>query len=150
MNSPLSTFAQPAAVRRQVLLADDSSQVLQDLRLLLELRGEIVIIAEAANGQEAVRLAADLAPDVVLMDLEMPVMDGYEATRQIKSRLPAPRVVILSVHAGSEERAKAIAAGADGFVVKGADYDVLIHAILGKDGLSSFPKKGGNKVTDFE
>ena len=117
---------------------DGSPQVLQDLRLLLELRGHVEIVAEAANGQEAVRLAADLAPDGLLMDLEMPVMDGYQATRQIKSLFPTPWVVILSVHAGSEERAKAIATGADAFVVKGAGYDVL--AIGGKDNLPTSPK----------
>jgi DNA-binding NarL/FixJ family response regulator len=134
MNSPLSLSTYPDHARPRVLLVDDSPQVLQDLRLLLELRGEMEIIAEAVNGQKAVRLAADLAPDVVVMDLEMPVMNGYEATRQIKSRLPAPRVVILSVHAGPVELDRARAAGADRFVIKGARYEILLNAVLATDG----------------
>jgi len=134
MNSPLSLSTYPDHARHRVLLVDDSPQVLQDLRLLLELQGGMEIIAEAVNGQEAVRLAADLAPDVVVMDLEMPVMNGYEATRQIKSRLPAPRVVILSVHAGPVELDRARAAGADRFVIKGARYEILLNAVLATDG----------------
>jgi DNA-binding NarL/FixJ family response regulator len=122
--------------RVRVLLVDDMPQVLQDLHQLLELIGLIEIIAEAREGAEAVRLAAELAPDAILMDLEMPGMDGYEATRRIKARQPAPRVVILSVHAGPRERERARAAGADGFVMKGADYEVLVDAILGKNGWS--------------
>ena len=117
----------------RLLLADDTLQVLHDLHQLLELTGLIEIVAEARNGQEAVRLAAELSPDAILMDLEMPGMDGYEATRRIKACQPAPRVVILSVHAGPAERERARTAGADGFVMKGADYEILVDAILGKD-----------------
>jgi DNA-binding NarL/FixJ family response regulator len=137
MNMPLFPYTHTDHGRPRVLLVDDIPQVLYDLHVLLELPGEIEIVAEAANGQEAVRLAADLAPNVVVMDLEMPFMNGYEATHQIKSRLPAPRVVILSVHAGWEEQEKARAAGADGFVIKGASYEVLVNAILGKNDLSA-------------
>jgi DNA-binding NarL/FixJ family response regulator len=80
------------------------------------------------------------------MDLEMPVMNGYEATRQIKFQFPATRVVILSVHAGPMERESARAAGADVFVVKGASYDVLVNAIQASENTSSLldPKKGDN------
>jgi DNA-binding NarL/FixJ family response regulator len=130
----------------RLLLADDAPQVLHDLHQLLELTGLIQIVAEARNGQEAVRLAAELSPDAILMDLEMPGMDGYTATHEIKSRLPAPRVVILSVHAGSQERQRAQTAGADEFVVKGASYEVLVNAILGRD-VPTYPlnqTKGAN------
>lgn len=129
--SPLASQSQR---RVRVLIVDDTPQVLQDLRQLLELTGLIEIIAEAREGAEAVRLTANLAPDVVLMDLEMPGMDGYDATNQIKTWHPAPRVIILSVHAGSEERDRARAAGADGFVTKGNNYEVLLNAILGRNG----------------
>ncbi len=98
--------------RLRVLLVDDMAQVLNELHQLLELTGLIEIIAEARNGAEAVRLAAELAPDAILMDLEMPGMDGYEATCRIKQRQPSPRVVILSVHAGPIEQERARAAGA--------------------------------------
>jgi DNA-binding NarL/FixJ family response regulator len=109
-------------------------QVLHDLRQLLELSGAVEVIGEARDGQEAIRLCAKLSPEVVVMDLEMPGMDGYEATCRIKQRQPSPRVVILSVHAGPVEQERARATGADGFVMKGANYEVLVNAILGKNG----------------
>jgi len=147
-NQSVSSFSNP--VHPRVILVDDSSSVLQDLRLLLELPGDIEIIAEASNGQEAVRLADALAPDVVIMDLEMPILNGYAATCQIKSHLPATRVVILSVHAGLEEQEKAYAAGADYFVVKGSGYEALLNAILGKSAPPDSPKRSRKKVTGFE
>jgi len=128
----------------RVLIVDDVPQVRQELRGLLQLTSELEVVGEAANGREAVSQAEALRPDVVVMDLEMPVMDGFEATRQIKSCRPAPRVVILSVHASPQEQQRAREAGADGFVVKGASYQVLLNAILARDGSphSSDPEKG--------
>lgn len=114
----------------RVLIVDDMPQVLHDLRQLLELSGVVEVIGEARDGQEAIRLCAKLSPDVVVMDLEMRGMDGYEATRRIKESQPAARVVILSVHAGPEEKERARVAGADCFVMKGVNYEVLINAIL--------------------
>ncbi|MDD5368847.1 MAG: response regulator transcription factor [Anaerolineaceae bacterium] len=125
------TTPYPNDARRRVLLIDDNPQVRQDLRLFLELPGELKVVGEATNGQEAIRLTHDLTPDAVVMDLEMPVMDGYEATRQIKSLPCPPRVIILSVYAGPDEREKAHVAGADGFLVKGCIYEDLVNAILG-------------------
>jgi CheY-like chemotaxis protein len=130
--SPFSPSGQNSP-RVRVLLVDDMPQVLHDLRQLLELTGLFEILAEARDGTEAVRLAADLSPDAILMDLEMPGMDGYEATRRIKAQCPERRVVILSVHARPEQRELARAAGADDFVMKGAHYQVLVNAILGRD-----------------
>ena len=130
--------------RVRVLIVDDSPQVLHDLRQLLELSGVVEVVAEAGSGVDAVRLAADLSPEVVIMDLEMPGMDGYEAAREIKTRQLARRVVILSVHAGPMEMEQARTAGADSFVTKGARYEILLEAILAEDGSSnSFdPNKG--------
>ena len=82
----------------------------QELRTLLPLTGDIEIVGEAADGREAIRLAQALQPDVVLMDLEMPVLDGYEATRQIKAGSPACRVVALTVHGYEAARQKAVQA----------------------------------------
>jgi DNA-binding NarL/FixJ family response regulator len=146
VNAPVLPHAPLEQPRLRVLLVDDTSQVLHDLRQLLELAGNMEIVAEAGNGLEAVQLTARLLPDVVVMDLEMPVMNGYEATRQIKFQFPATRVVILSVHAGPMERESARAAGADVFVVKGAGYDVLVNAIQASENTSSLldPKKGDN------
>ncbi len=131
------TSASPDRARIKVLIVDDNPQVLQDLRTFLELAGELEVIGEANNGLEAVRLAQELTPDIVVMDLEMPIMDGYEATRQIKSHIPPPRVVILSVYAGDKEREKARLVGADGFVVKGANYEKLIRIINRRRNFSS-------------
>jgi DNA-binding NarL/FixJ family response regulator len=115
--------------RLQVLIADDSPQVRQELRTLLTLAGEIEIVGEATDGLEAVRLAGALQPDVVLMDLEMPVMDGYEAARQIKSRWPACWVVALTAHGYEAARQKASQSGVDVFLVKGVSVETLVQAI---------------------
>lgn len=115
---------------RRLLIVDDVSQVRSDLRTLLPLTGDILVVGEAANGLEAIRQADVLHPDVVLMDLEMPVMDGYEATRQIKGKLPACRVIALTVHAYPEAFERALHSGADAFVVKGAPLASLVQEIL--------------------
>jgi DNA-binding NarL/FixJ family response regulator len=115
--------------RRQVLIVDDSPQVRQELRTLLPLAGDIEIVGEAADGREAIRLARALQPDVVLMDLEMPVLDGYEATRQIKAGSPSCRVVALTVHGYEAARQKASQCGADVFLVKGGSVETLVQAI---------------------
>jgi DNA-binding NarL/FixJ family response regulator len=106
------------------------SQVRQDLRLLLELTGMIEIVAEAADGRQAIELAGVLRPDVVLMDLAMPVMDGFTATREIKERGSARRIVVLSVHGEAESLQLALEAGADALVIKGAPLGALVNAIL--------------------
>jgi len=119
------------AVRPAVraLIVDDSPQVRQELRTLLPLAGDIEIVGEAADGLEAVRLAEALQPEVVLMDLEMPVLDGYEAARQIKSRWPACRVVALTVHGYEAARQKASQSGVDVILVKGNSVETLVQAI---------------------
>jgi DNA-binding NarL/FixJ family response regulator len=116
-------------VRRRVLIVDDSRQVRQELRTLLPLAGDIEIVGEAADGREAIHLAQALQPEVVLMDLEMPVLDGYEATRQIKAGCPSCRVVAMTVHGYEEARQKAMQAGVDVFLVKGVSVEALIQAI---------------------
>jgi DNA-binding NarL/FixJ family response regulator len=114
---------------RRVLIVDDSPQVRQELRTLLPLAGDIEIVGEAADGREAIRLAQALQPDVVLMDLEMPVLDGYEATRQIKASSPSCRVVALTVYGDPLSRNQAAEAGADVFLVKGVSVETLVQAI---------------------
>ncbi|MBI5933536.1 MAG: response regulator transcription factor [Chloroflexi bacterium] len=117
----------------KLLLADDVDEVRRDLHTLLSLSDEIEIIGEAANGLEAVRLAESLRPDAILMDLEMPLMDGYEATRRIKASFPACRVVALTVHDYESARTKAILAGVDAFLVKGAPVETIVQTILKKE-----------------
>jgi len=125
----MPTTLKPTRTAIQVLIVDDVPQVRQDLCTLLSLIGEIQIAGEASNGLEAVLQVEALQPDVVLMDLEMPALDGYEATRQIKARFPACRVIALTVHGYEEARQKAIQAGVDGFIVKGAPVETLVQAI---------------------
>ncbi len=113
----------------KVLLVDDVDEVRRDLRTLLSLSADLDIVGEAANGLEAIRLTESLRPDVLLMDLEMPIMDGYEATRQIKSRIPSCRVVALTVHDYESARAEAQRSGVDAFLVKGACVESILQTI---------------------
>ncbi|PWB51496.1 MAG: hypothetical protein C3F13_13720 [Anaerolineales bacterium] len=113
----------------RVLIVDDMPQVRKELRLLLQLSGELEVVGEAGNGQEAIKQAERLKPDVVIMDLEMPVLDGLLATQEIKQRSLATRIVILSVHSTPANVESAKQAGADAFVQKGSPYISLIEAI---------------------
>ncbi len=113
----------------RVLIVDDAPQVRQDLRLLLELSGEVEVVGEAADGREAIRQAGALRPDAVLLDLAMPEMDGYAAAREIKTRWPACRVIAFSVHGYPEARQQAGRAGADDFVEKGAPLCQLLRSL---------------------
>jgi DNA-binding NarL/FixJ family response regulator len=124
----------------RVLLVDDVEGVRQGLRTFLTLAGDIVIVGEASNGLQALRLVETLCPQVVLMDLEMPVMDGYEATRQIKEKSPTCRVIALTIHGGLIEQQRAFKSGADEFIVKGAPLDRLMEAIRHAPVLGQMPK----------
>jgi DNA-binding NarL/FixJ family response regulator len=115
--------------KRRVLIVDDSPQVRQELRTLLPLAGDIEIVGEAADGREAISLARALQPEVILMDLEMPVLDGYEATRQIKAGAPTCRVVALTVYGDPASRIRAAEVGVDVFLVKGVSVESLVQAI---------------------
>lgn len=116
----------------RVMLVDDVEQVRWDLRTVLSLSGELEIVGEAANGLDAIRLAETLKPEVILMDLEMPILDGYEATRLIRAVCPSCRIVALTVHGYDEARVKAHQSGVDAFIIKGASVESIIQAILNK------------------
>ncbi len=113
----------------RIVIADDQRATRQGLAALLNLASDVCIVGEAADGQEAVDLVAACHPDVVLMDLHMPVMDGVEATRAIKARWPQVRVIALTMYAGLQ--AEALTAGADDFVLKGCPPEALYGAIRG-------------------
>jgi NarL family two-component system response regulator LiaR len=113
----------------RILLADDHAVVRQGLRMFLGLDAELEVIGEAANGAEAVRLAADLKPDVVLMDLVMPVMDGIAAIRAIRSDLRDIEVIALTSVLEDASVVGAIRAGAIGYLLKDTHADELCRAI---------------------
>jgi DNA-binding NarL/FixJ family response regulator len=115
-------------VHIRVLIADDRLSSRNGLRALLATQLEIEIVGEAADGREAVHLVEQCQPDVVLMDLRMPVIDGLEATRMIKGRWPQVKVIALTMY--SSHQSEALSAGADAFLVKGCPAEDLLEAIL--------------------
>jgi NarL family two-component system response regulator LiaR len=112
-----------------VLIVDDHAVVRRGIRALLEAEGDCVVVGEASSGGEAVLLAADLVPDVVLMDLVMPAMDGVEATRLLKQRSPRSQVIVLTSYHQDEHIFPAIRAGALSYLLKGVGLDELTEAV---------------------
>jgi len=112
-----------------VLIADDHPLVLSGLRALLETLDGIEVVGEAVDGREAVRVAMSLRPDVAVMDLQMPELDGVEATRQIAERLPGTAVLVLTMHDDDASVFAAIRAGARGYLLKGAGQEDVARAI---------------------
>ena len=113
----------------KVVLAEDHTIVRQGLRSLLDQQAGIEVVAEAENGRQAVNIAEQLQPDVVLMDFSMPDLNGLEATRQIKKRVPDVKVLILTRHANQEYIENILRAGASGYLIKKSAVDELIIAI---------------------
>ena len=112
-----------------ILLAEDHAVVREGLRSLLEISGEFKVVGEAETGAEAVALAGRTRPDVVVMDIAMPGLNGCEATRQILAHNPAARVLALSAHSDDEYVARMLAVGALGFVEKQSKGALLLRAI---------------------
>jgi DNA-binding NarL/FixJ family response regulator len=115
--------------RINVLIVDDLEHVREGLRTVLELFDDLDCVGQAADGRQATQQVEELAPDVVLMDLEMPGMDGLEATRHIKEAHPEVGVVMLTIHEDPRHQERARNAGVDAFVAKGAAFEDLRAAI---------------------
>ncbi len=112
-----------------VLIADDHPLLRQALRTVLERQADVQVVAEAADGDQAVRLVAELLPDVVIMDIGMPIMNGFEATRAIKANSPHTSVLVLTVHNDSEHVLGILDAGADGYLIKSVFGEEIINAV---------------------
>jgi two-component system, NarL family, response regulator NreC len=113
----------------RIIIADDHKIVRNGLRSLIEKELDIEVIAETDNGRNAVRIALELAPDVVIMDIAMPDLNGIEATRQIIAALPGTKVIALSMHADKRHVMEMLKAGASGYVLKDNAYEELASAI---------------------
>ena len=113
----------------RVLVADDHAIVRMGLIALLAIDGDIEVVGEAEDGAEAVRLAESTKPDVVVMDIMMPVMDGIDATAEIVKRVPGAKVLVLTTSNSSDDYSRALAAGARGIVVKRAANMELLSSI---------------------
>jgi DNA-binding NarL/FixJ family response regulator len=114
----------------RVLLADDQSLFREALAVLLGVRDDIVVVGEAGDGAQALDRAAELRPDVVLMDLRMPVLDGVAATRRLRAEHPGVRVIVLTTFDDDEDVFAALRAGALGYLLKDASSAQLVEAVL--------------------
>src|SRR5437867_1564514 len=113
----------------RILLVDDHPIVREGLRALLETQSDFDVIAECANGEEALRLNATLHPDMLLLDLEMPVLDGVETMRRLHQSSPPPRVIVFTAFDNDERIIHAIQNGANGYLLKEAPRDEIFKAI---------------------
>jgi len=115
--------------KMKVLLVDDHPVVREGLHTMLGTVPDIEVVAEAGDGFEAIEKVKEHRPDVVLMDLRMPNLDGLEATRRIKSQFPSTAVIVLTVYDNDAYVVDAVRAGAGGYVLKDASKDLLVHTI---------------------
>lgn len=147
----------------KILLADDHKLLREGLRALIEEQKNMTVVAEAEDGRSAVRLAAELSPDIIVMDISMPGLNGIDATRRIAAVSPGIKVIALSMHADRNFIVEMFKAGAAGYLLKDCAFEELIHAInavsskkaylssklsdtMIKDYVNLFPKK---KVSVF-
>jgi RNA polymerase sigma factor (sigma-70 family) len=117
------------AQKRRVLIVDDHALVREGMKSLLGLEERFEVAGAAADGREALDMTANLAPDVVIMDISMPGLGGADATRRIKRRHPDVRVLVCTVHLSEEHIFAALEAGADGYIVKDAPREELVQAL---------------------
>ena len=135
----------PSPIR--ILLAEDYALIRLGLKGQFSLEPEFEVVGEAKNGEQAIALTNELSPDVVLMDIEMPVVDGITATQEIKSGATAPRVIALSAFGNDSQVVGMLAAGADGYCLKSIEWAQLLAVIrLVKDGGTYLDPKIAHKV----
>jgi len=127
-----------AMKRTRILLVDDHAVVRQGFKMILDAQSDMEIVGEAANGREAVELAAQLRPDIVVMDVAMPELNGIEATRRVIAAGPHIRVIALSMHKDSVYVREILRAGARGYLLKDSGADDLVKAIRAVAGGESY------------
>ena len=115
----------------RVMLADDHSIMLEGLQVMLEHSGDLEVVGQARDGEEAVRVASELSPDVIVMDVMMPKKDGVEACREIMESLPDTKVIMLTASTEADAVIEAVAAGATGYLQKVAGMDQLLGMVRG-------------------
>ena len=135
----------------RVLLADDHAIVREGVRLLLNTQPDVQVIGEATNGEQAIELARALAPDILLMDIGMPGMNGLEATRALKKELPSVNILVLTMHEGDDYFFRILAAGASGYLLKGASSEELLSAIraVHQGGVYLYPTMARKLIGDY-
>jgi DNA-binding NarL/FixJ family response regulator len=132
-----------------VIIIDDHAVVRDGLRLLIETQSDMKVVDEASNGRGAVRQALRTNPDIVVMDLAMPELNGIEATRQIRENCPTTKVIILSMHSSSEHIFQALKAGANGYLLKESAGAEVINAIRSvHSGKRYLSEKIGDQMID--
>lgn len=136
----------------KILIADDHGVVRQGLKALIETEADIQVVGEASDGQEVVQLARRLLPDIILMDIAMPDINGVEATRSILEKNPNIRIIALSVHFDKHFVTKMLKAGASGYVLKSCLFDEVLRAIqtVGNGDYYLSPKIADVVVEDYK
>ncbi len=135
----------------RVLVADDHALFRRGLTIVLEAEGDIEVVSEAADGEEAVSKVGELAPDVVLMDIRMPHLDGIEATRRIRQAFPMTRIIVLTVSDEEDDLLDAIKAGANGYLLKEVSIEEVadaVRAVMGGHSLLS-PAMAAKLISEF-
>lgn len=135
----------------RVLIADDHTIVRSGVRLLLETEADIDVVGEATDGQQAVAMAETLQPQVILMDIAMPGMDGLEATRWIKARWPNIHILVLTMHRSDDYFFEMLKAGASGYILKGSETSELIQAVrtVARGEVFLYPIMASKLVRDY-
>src|SRR5688572_16036157 len=113
----------------RVIVADDHAILRQGLAILLDAQPGVTVVAQAGDGREAVEVTGTFRPDVAIIDVSMPLLNGIEASRQIKTRFPRTKIVMLSAYGDAAALGEAITAGASGFIIKRSDIDELVLAL---------------------